>query len=259
VIPRFLDRYVVQNEAMEEDLVRHHGIDPGRIVVTGWPQTDVFHRRRPREAFEALLRGYGLDPRLPVVAFMGNTPTNMPYEGAFVERLVGWWRQSEAGNRFSLLFRPHPRDTEWRERFAPALDLPGAHVQPPSYTDLEELATLLQHVACVVANAGTILLDALVNDRPAVCVLYDEGAPPGERWAEKSVVGEHYRVLRGSGAFAEARSFDEVVRGIERALERPAELAEARAKVARAVVGAVDGHAGERVVDALASVLERPR
>jgi hypothetical protein len=255
VIPRFLDRYVVQNEAMREHLVRHHRIDPARIVVTGWPQTDVFRRPRPHEAFEALLAGYGLDRELPLVAVMGNTPTNMPYESAFVERLVGWWRESGARDRFSLLFRPHPRDTEWRERFAAALDVEGAHVQPASYTDLEELATLLQHAACVVANGGTILLDALVNDRPAVCVLYDEGAPPGERWAEKSVVGEHYRVLRGSGAFVEARSFEEVTLGIDEALGRPGALADERARVAREVVGKVDGHAGERVVDALVAGL----
>jgi hypothetical protein len=257
VIPPFLDRYVVQNAAMEEDLIRHHHVDAGRIVVTGWPQTDVFRRRRPRAAFDALLGAWGLDPALPLVVFMGNTPTNMPYEGAFVTRLVDWWRASAAHERFSLLLRPHPRDTEWEARFAAARDTPGAHMQPASYTDLEELATLLQHVACVVANAGTILLDALVNDRPAVCVLYDEGAPPGEEWAEKSVVGEHYRVLRGSGAFVEARSFDEVTAGIDEALAHPEALAEERARVVREVVGEVDGHAAERVVDALAGGLER--
>ena len=97
------------------------------------------------------------------------------------------------------------------ERFAGALDRPGAAVQEPSHTDIDVLATLLQHADAVVSNAGTVLLDALVNDRPAVCVLYDEGAPPGESWAEKSVIGEHYRDVASSGAFHEARSFDEVV------------------------------------------------
>ncbi len=63
---------------------------------------------------------------------------------------------------------------------------------------------LLQHADAVVANAGTILLDALVNDRPAVCVLYDEGAPAGESWAAKNVVGKHYEELAASGAFYRA-------------------------------------------------------
>lgn len=251
VIWNGLDRYVVQNERMRDDLVRYHDVERGRIAVTGWPQADVFHERRPREAFEAILRRHGLDPALPVVLVMGNTPTNMPYEGRFFERLVAWWASSGSERRYSLLFRPHPRDGEWRERFAPALDHPGAAVQEPSHTDLDVLATLLQHADVVVSNAGTILLDALVNDRPAVCVLYDEGAPEGESWARKSVIGEHYVDVAASGAFHEASSFDEVVADIERSLEAPAELAERRRAVTATVVGPVDGRSAERVVAAI--------
>jgi UDP-N-acetylglucosamine:LPS N-acetylglucosamine transferase len=255
VISPHCDLYLVQNAVMEEDLRRFHGIGPERVTVTGWPQTDVFHRRRPRADYEALLRGYGLDPGRPLVLVMGNTPTNAPYEGRFVERLLAWW-EDMGRERMQLLFRPHPRDKEWRERFRAAVGREGVHVQEPSYTDLDDLATLLQHGDAVVCNAGTIMLDALVNDRPVVCVLYDEGAPPGESWAAKNVVGEHYRELEASGAFYRAATFEEVTAGIERALASPAELAEARHRVVREVVGEVDGRAAERVVAAIAGLLE---
>jgi hypothetical protein len=96
-----------------------------------------------------------------------------------------------------------------------------------------------------------VLLDALVNDRPAVCVVYDEGAPPGESWAAKSLIGEHYRDVAASGAFYEARTFDEVVAGIERCLGEPTELRAQRRVVVDRVVGPVDGHGSERVVDAI--------
>ena len=182
---------------------------------------------------------------------MGNTPTNTPYERVFVEQLMRWWDGSGAAERFSLLFRPHPRDREWRTRFAAALDRPGTAVQAPSFADLDVLATILQHVGAVVVNAGTVLLDALVNDRPAVCVLYDEGAPPGESWAAKSVIGEHYRDVATSGAFHEARSFEEVVAGIERCLAAPAELRSERTAVSARVVGPVDGKSADRVVAAI--------
>jgi hypothetical protein len=251
VIWNGLDRYVVQNEAMREDLVRYHDVEPSRVVVTGWPQADVFHRRRSRAAFDEVLAAYGLDASKPVVVVMGNTPTNMPYESRFFERLVSWWAESGADGRFSLLFRPHPRDRDWRQRFAAALDRPGAAVQAPSFTDLEALATVLQHADAVVSNAGTILLDALVNDCPAVCVLYDEGAPPGESWARKSVVGEHYREVAGSGAFHEAGSFDDVVAGIERCLSEPGELRDRRRAVVERVVGPVDGRSADRVAEAI--------
>jgi CDP-glycerol glycerophosphotransferase (TagB/SpsB family) len=128
-------------------------------------------------------------------------------------------------------------------------------VQEASYTDLERLATLLQHADVVVCNAGTILLDALVGDRPAVCVLYDEGAPPGESWAAKNVVGEHYQELAASGAFYRAERFGDVVTGVERALAQPDELADERGRAVERVVGVVDGHAADRVVEAAVEVL----
>jgi UDP-N-acetylglucosamine:LPS N-acetylglucosamine transferase len=254
VIASFCDVYIVQNRAMEDDLARYHGIPRERVVVTGWPQTDVYHRRRGRSDFEAVLASNGLDLARPLVAVMGNTPTNAPYEGRLVERLVAWWER-EAADRISLLFRPHPRDKEWRERFRPAIGTPGVSVQEASYTDFDVLATVLQHAACVVANAGTILLEALVNDRPAVCVLYDEGAAEGESWALKNVVGEHYRELVASDAFYRATRFEEVVSGIERSLRHPDELSAERQRVALEVVGEIDGRAAERVADAIAKVV----
>jgi CDP-glycerol glycerophosphotransferase (TagB/SpsB family) len=239
---------------MEDDLRRYHRIGPERVRVTGWPQTDLFHRVRPHAEYEQLLARYGLDRRRPSVLVAGNTPSNAPYEGRFVERLVAW-RENGGRDRPQLLFRPHPRDREWRERFAAAAGREGVVVQEASYTDLEDLATLLQHVDVVVCNAGTILLDALVGDRPAVCVLYDEGAPAGESWAAKNVVGKHYEELAASGAFYRAERFEEVVAGIERALEHPDELASERRRAVEQVVGTVDGRAAERVVDAVAAVL----
>jgi CDP-Glycerol:Poly(glycerophosphate) glycerophosphotransferase len=253
IVTPHLRRYIVQNDVMRADLVRYHGIDAERIEVTGWPQTDVYHRKRPREEYDAVLRELDLDPARPVVLVMGNTPTNAPFEQQFVERLVHWWEESGAAQRFSLLFRPHPRDRQWRERFAAALSREHAAVQEPSFTDLETLAVLLQHGDVVLSNAGTILLDALVNDRPTVCVLYDEGAPPGESWAIKNVSGEHYRQLMASEAFYRAERFEDVVTAIERALSHPDELAQERGQAAREVVGEVDGRAAERVAVALLS------
>ena len=254
VIASFCDAYVVQNDAMRDDLVHYHEIPAERIVVTGWPQTDIYARRRPRGEYESLLRSVGLDPTRPLVVVMGNTPSNTPFEDRFVERVVGWWKTS-GEDRPALLFRPHPRDREWRERFRAALATDGIAVQEASYTDFEVLATLLQHCSCVVTNAGTILLDALVNDRPSVCVLYDEGAPPGESHALQNLIGEHYRELAESNAFYRAASFEEVVVGVGRALAHPEELADERRRVAFRVVGEVDGHAGERVADAIAAAV----
>jgi hypothetical protein len=251
IVSPHVDRYIVQNEVMRDDLVRHHAIAAPRVVVTGWPQSDIFARTRPRAEYDALLAELGLDPLRPVVLVAGNTPTNAPYEGRFVDRIVAWSRSLPFEERPQLLFRPHPRDREWGERFAAAFAAEDVAVQEPSYTDLDVLATLLQHVDCVVCNAGTILLDALANDRPAVCVLYDEGAPEGEQHAPLNVTGRHYEEVVASNAFVRATDFEEVVAGIERSLDQPDELAAERRRLTREVMGEVDGGAADRVVDAI--------
>jgi UDP-N-acetylglucosamine:LPS N-acetylglucosamine transferase len=255
IVPPNVDRYVVQNGVMRDDLVRHHAISPARVVVTGWPQSDVFHRSRPRGEYATIVTELGLDPERPVILVAGNTPTNTPYEGRFVERLVAWSSAEPSAEQAQLLFRPHPRDREWRERFAPALATPGVAVQEPSYTDIEDLATLLQHVDVVVCNAGTILLDALANDRPCVCVLYDEGAPQGEQHAALNVTGRHYEELIASDAFTRATGFAEVVSGLERSLSHPEERAAERRRIAREVLGQVDGHSADRVVEAIVEIV----
>jgi UDP-N-acetylglucosamine 2-epimerase len=258
IVSPYLDRYVVQNETMRSDLERFHGIAPSRVTVTGWPQTDVYHSRRSLDEYQAVLRRLGLPVDRPVVFFAGNSPNNSPYEANLVGRVVSWWRDTGARDRFSLLFRPHPYDDRVRERFAAALDEPGAVVQRVTPTDYGDLVTLLQHVDCVVASGGTILLEALVNDRPSICVTFAEGAPPGFDAVDRTnQTGEHYRALIESQAFYRAGDFDQLATALERALANPSELHDERERVSREVVGEIDGHAADRVVAAIRDTLAR--
>ena len=119
--------------------------------------------------------------------------------------------------------------------------------------------TLLQRVDCVIANAGTILLESLVNDRPSVCIAFDEGAGPGEGRAGLNLTGEHYRALLASEAFYRVSSLEELTAAVERALADPGELREERTRVASEVVGEVDGHAAERVVAAIRDTISTGR
>jgi CDP-Glycerol:Poly(glycerophosphate) glycerophosphotransferase len=254
VVSPYMDRYVVQNETMRDNLVRFHGLDAGRIVVAGWPQTDVYAEQRPREEFEALVSGLGLPTDRPVVLFAGSAPNNSPYEGNLVSKLVTWWRETGSNERFSLLFRPHPYDRQIDTRYAAALADPEAVVQRTALADLDDLATLLGHVDAVVATGGTILLESIANDRPTVCIAFDEGAPPGRRWASLNLEGWHYRELLESDAFERAESFDDLVHALRRSLAAPADRAAQRQRIATELVGDVDGRAADRVVAAIRDV-----
>lgn len=246
--------YIVQNEYMRDSLVKFHQIPAERIEITGWPQTDLFAAEQSRVEYEKLISGYGLDSSKPCLLVAGNTKANAPYEPRFLERLVRWWRGQGGPDKFSIIARPHPKDIvgdAWRDRFASMLNVKGIYVQEPSYSDMDVLCLLLKNVDAVVTNAGTILLDSLANDRPVVCVLYDEGGAPGSRYALNNITGHHYKDIMASGAFHIGHNFDEVCAALERCFSHPSELAAERAAISLRTLGKIDGKASERVVDAI--------
>jgi len=242
------EKYLVQNEYMREVLCRYHHIDYARIAVTGWPQTDIFFKVRGRGEFDLLLASYGLDPRRQCVLVTGNTENNNPREPRFVEKLVAAIGGMEQDLRPNIIFRPHPKDRNWRQRFSVLSGRDGVYLQAASFSDTDVLALLLQHVDCVVTNAGTVLLDSLVNNRPVVCVVYDEGEPGTEDVAAKNVTGHHYIDVMRSGAFVTASTFEEALAGVSRCLSSPHELARQRQAISFKTVGRIDGQAGERLV-----------
>ena len=169
VISPHCDLYVVQNRVMEDDLRRYHGIEPERVRVTGWPQTDLFHRMRPRDEYHDLLRRYGLDPGRPLVLVAGNTPSNAPYEGRFVERLVEWWRQGSRDGWQLLLPSPPTRRllaTSGSRRPRDTTASSCRRRATPTSTTSRRCSSTSTSVVC---NAGTILLGR-ARGRPSRCL-----------------------------------------------------------------------------------------
>ena len=257
---RFCDAYVVQNDAMRDDLVAlsRHPAERDRRHAAGRRRTSTHGgvRASEYERLLALVRARSVVARSS--SSWGTRRRTRRSRISFVERLVEWWKA--AGRRSSVAPLPaaSARPGVARALRRGARTPTGVAVQEPSYTDFEVLATLLQHCDCVVANAGTILLDALVNDRPAVCVLYDEGAPPGESYASKNVIGEHYRELVG----VERLLPRGVVRGGRRghrARARAARRARGRAAAVSRVRSSArsTGVPAERVVDAIVTTVDR--
>ena len=254
VISPHCDLYVVQNRVMEDDLRRYHGISPERVRVTGWPQTDLFHRMRPRAEYDALLRRYGLDPGRPLVVVGGNTPSNAPYEGRFVERLVEWW------------------DRTSRER--PAASLPAPPARHPLAGALRGRSWARRHRAA----GGELLGHRGARDAAPARGRrrLQRGDDPARR-ARGRPAGRLRPLRRGSaargvvGGEERRRRALPGARGLRRVPSRRAlrggrrrrssarssgrtSSPRQRRRAVEQVVGVVDGRAAERVVDAVASM-----
>jgi len=253
--------YLVQNRVMREKMIHYHGINPERITVTGWALMDRYASPGPEEdqrEYHELLKTYGLPERTPVLLLAGGSANNAPGEPEQFARLMRWRDEKGGGEKFSVIFRPHPNDHEWRTRYAALLNRDGCYVQGERFANIAESSLLLRSVDAVVCTAGTILVDSVVNDRPVVAIAYDrEGAPaPGQSVAAKNYGSYHYRELMDKKPFYYAESFEQMVTGLERALENGNELAAARKEVTEILVGTIDGNAAQRVAQAVVSAVE---
>ena len=175
-------------------------IGPERVVVSGWPQTDMYASgRRPREEYEALVRTLGLDPERPARRWSWATrPRTRPSKTGSWSARGGSGRQRRSDRAFAALSPPSPR-REWRERFAAALGDDGVAVQEASFTDFEVLATLLQHCGCVVDQRGDDPPRRARQRSPGGLRPLRRGCARRARArALKNVIGEHYRELAAS-------------------------------------------------------------
>jgi len=255
VFPSYYDRYIVQNRVMKDALRRYHGIPTELVTITGWPQMDKYGAKRSVNDFHAALAKWGLDPGRPVVMLAGNTPVNSPYEHYLYEKIINWRDENGGADRWSVIMRPHPKDTNCKERFRSLIGRDGVHFQHDTLMDMDLLATLLANVSCVVCTGGTILLDSLVNDRPVVGVTYDQNAPEGSGFARSNYTMRHYSQVWRSGAFYRADNFEQTLEGIERSLTSPGDLSARRKDLSKQIAGDMDGGAVTRVVDAALETL----
>lgn len=246
--------YLVQNEVSKKNLKKYHGIDDRKISVTGWPQMDLYGRDHKIEEYNNLLKSFGLTSDRPVALLAGCTVNNAPFEPIQLQNIVDWRDANGGVDRFSIIFRPHPKDHKWKDRYHALLGRENVYIQEQTFSRMDELALLLGNVSCVVCTAGTILLDSVANDRPIVALAYDEDDSMGGSHTFKNYINEHYKEIMEFKPFYLAKNFDDVIMGINKAINDPNDLSEARENVKQELLGIIDGKAAKRVANA---VIER--
>ncbi len=248
-----LDRYVVQNEIMRDDLVRYHGIEGDRVVVTGWPQSDAFHRAAAARALRRAPRRLRARPgSADVVLVTGNTPTNAPVRGALRRA------PRRAGGRSTAADRLVARCSARTRATALARALRGG-ARPTRASACRSRATRTWTTSRRCSS--TSRWSSQRGHDPARRARQRSARSSASSTTRAHLPGEHglRRTSSASttGSFSpRTRSlslarFDDVVTAIEDALARPTRPAEARGRVTHEVLGEVDGGAVERVVDAL--------
>jgi hypothetical protein len=245
-----ISRYAVQTQKMREELHRFHGVDPSLVSVTGWPSMDINLKPdliKPRDEFLAEL---GLNPNQSIILFGANASRLGFHEPSITQRISNWIQDGGPQKPATLILRPHPVDSHWKERFAHLHNPPNCLVFPAEAGRLDFLANLLKHSAVVLASTGSILLDAVSVDTCAIGLSFD-----GDLQVDylnsiaRSYEQDHYVPVVASGGIRLAKSFEELFSLIERYLSDSGVDAEGRIRLRAEQLEPLDGKSSQRLAD----------
>lgn len=240
-----------------------------RVKVVGAPQYDWFVKKEVMMARDAFLARFKINPAKKVILFAGIGNFLAPHEPEVVEMLADAMEQGKVAGDTAMIFRPHPHFLTERDRIA---KLPHVVFDDgiADYTgkersswemDQEKFAHLinsLYHADVVVTTASTITMDAVIFDKPVVCIAFD-GRSKESYW--NSVLRyyrdyTHYRSISETGGFKVAYSIEELVYYLNGYLRDPAQDAAGRQKIRDEFVGVLDGQRGACVAAELLSCMK---
>jgi FkbM family methyltransferase len=175
-----VDRVAVWNEAMKDEAVTMHGVEPDRVVVTGAAAFDHWFDWRPSGSRQAFCARVGLPADRPYLLYLCSSKFVAPDEAAFVQTWLARVRAASGALRHAgVLVRPHPQNSEqWAgvdlQPFAPAVRWPEGVTAPVDEQTRNDYFDSIYHSAAVVGVNTTAEIESAILGRPVYTVLADD-------------------------------------------------------------------------------------
>ncbi len=254
VIPEVM---IVNTTRIKEELARYGDVPPRSVSICGIPHYDRYNAsgRTSRADF---FRKFSLDPAKKLVLFTPPSDGYLKYdpvspvilkalEKLGVQVLV---RLPIVGKADLGDYRPAP---------GIVFDEPGSS---PDFTDVHlsraadhHLADSIFHSDAVVTWASTMIIDAIVFNKPVVLVGFDAEPRPYEQSITQYYDYDHQRDILKFGGARLARSPDELANLVGKYLHHPEKDNDGRRKVAAEFCGPLDGRSGERLGNFLSGLI----
>ena len=172
------DLTIVWNQVQVREAVELHGLDAGRLVVTGAQCYDAWFGRQPHRSREEFCRAMGLRPDRPFVLYVCSalTPAPDPLEPVFVRRWIDALRADPELRDIGVLVRPHPeRRRDWNGVSLDGLPQVAFYGSNPIDEDSKnDYFDSLFHSSAVVGVVTSAFLEACIVGRPILTVLVPE-------------------------------------------------------------------------------------
>lgn len=251
-----LDTYLVQSRYMAGQLADHHDLGAARIVVTGWPQMDIYHRMENLVGKGEFRTSLGLDRESKLILFGANTMRLGAHEISILRHMKTELQAGRYGAATVLIIRPHPGDGQWRQRFAEFMGGDQILLEEPSYTDRVHFANLIKNCDIVISSAGTISLDAVAFDTCTINIAFDgDLSLPPDQGVALFYQLEHYASVVETKGTILVRGYDELDSALVRFLQTPEANSEGRQRLRQQHLDPFDGLASQRIADTIFDVI----
>ena len=204
------ERIVVWNEAQRAEAIEMHGVDPGRVVVTGAQCYDQWFDRQPSRRRDDFCARVGLRADRPYVLYVCSSLfRGTTHEPTFVRDWVRALRATSDPRLrdIGILIRPHPsRLDEWDRIDLSSYDnltFWGAH--PVDDEAKDDYFDSMYHSAAVVGSNTSAFIEAAVVGVPVHAVLL----PHISKDNQEGTLHFHHLLEAGGGLLRAARGFEE--------------------------------------------------
>jgi hypothetical protein len=260
-MPPGVDRYIVLNQIMRDELIELHDVPPEIIEVVGWPQMDYYQQPEILQDAGQLWRSLNVDPQTRILLFAANSSRLGGHEPGVIRHLVRQIESNAYGCACTLIIRPHPSDSDWQRRFGQFALHKRVVLQEQQKGQLEVLASMLYHADVVIASQGSITVDAVGMDACVVNIAFDGELQdvPYYKSVRRMYELDHYRPVVESGGVDIVSDYAELDRAIKACLDDPARKARSRKQLRGILLDPFDGRASERIVSTICQMAETER
>jgi len=269
------DKILVFNEFNKEEAVNVGDYSPSKVLITGFPQFDVYNSPSiilPREEF---FRRVGGDPNKDMILIAAPGDWKTTHNREIVLEINRRIERGYFAKPLQILVRFHPKYRDSAEGLVLKniiTERPGTHfsnegefnidsgasnIYQWTFTnkDVVHLANSIYHSSVVVNTESTITLDGLACDKPVILVGYDGDVDlPYWESVRKLYDREHFARIVQTQAVPLAKSHDDLCNFINEFVKNPDHLLDKRINLKNKMLYKIDGRAAERVAGSVLSM-----
>jgi hypothetical protein len=256
------------SENNRQEICRMEGYPADRVAAIGAPAFDLYLRPEHAWPRERLCSELGLSPERPLLLFatLGQFSQGID-ETSPLEMLLRWVDEGAIPGRPQVIVRLHPWSRE--SYFSAFLRRPDVRVTryehyvpgltwTPTGEETVLAGNLLRHADVLISPGSTMCVESAIFDTPAVVPVVNEYMPEVfDSYFERTWLNKHFGRLYRNGWIPVARTPEEYLQAVNRALTDRSWYRSGRCSIRDEVLGPLDGQATRRLADLITRVAAR--